>query len=455
MFKAVFLITVFSLVGLTQASFADVSLSVSPIDGSNTLRFGKVPLAGPDNKQEIRIRINSTGGDRYQVFQRVLEPMMDEKGDTLNLQAIEAQTLSNSNSYGTLFLQNTDHLGMSDQLVYSSGQSGTSDAFTIGYSLNQGLINAGGTFRGRLTFTVRGMGNASSDQVTIDVLLETSPSLKISVKGAHNPTWVHIKSSDTSERTADYVTLSFSGNLGQEVRIYQEVEDPLQDETVQALGTGILQLSAEGQTEGLRIQGLSSLASSRSLIYYSSKDADNFVIYFLVNADQVQEQDAGVYTGKIKYVVETDQGKQEFPVNIQCEIPPVFSMSITPPAGGVNFSHVLVNSPPQEQAVMVTVLSNLHKPYQVLQSLQTNMTNKQGKEFDSKYFTVQVEIPSGQKGQTNLTEFSPVQTGEYPVFSSDARGSGATFEVVYRLQGYAQMNAGDFLAPVRFSLNQK
>ncbi len=59
--------------------------------------------------------------------------------------------------------------------------------FIVGYSLNQTLINASGSFRGRLVFTVRGMGNDASDQVTIDVFLETSSSLKISVKGAHNP----------------------------------------------------------------------------------------------------------------------------------------------------------------------------------------------------------------------------------------------------------------------------
>ncbi len=63
-------------------------------------------------------------GSRYQVFQRILEPIVNEKGDALNLQAIETQTLTNSNSYGTLYLQNSDHLSMGDQLLYSSSQSG-------------------------------------------------------------------------------------------------------------------------------------------------------------------------------------------------------------------------------------------------------------------------------------------------------------------------------------------
>jgi hypothetical protein len=445
----------FFLIGLTQVCFAAVSLSVNPIDGSNSLRFDRMPTAQAESKQEIHIRVSSTNGNQYQVFQRILEPLADEKGEPLNLQAIETQTLSNSNSSGTLYLQNSDHLSMGDQLLYSSSQNGQSDSFIIGYSLNQSLINVSGTFRGRLVFTVRGMGNASSDQVTIDVFLKTSSSLKISVKGAHDPTRIHIKGSNTSEKTADFVNISYSGNSGQEIRIYQAVETLPQNETDQELRSDVLQIDAQGQTEGLRIQGPTSLRVARSLIYSGNKNEDNFNLYFLINNDQIQQQEAGAYKGRVKYIVETDQGRQEFPVDIDCDIPPEFTMNVITPPGGVSFSHVLANSPPQDKEVVVTVLSNLHKPYQVLQDLQTSMTNSQGKEFDNKYFTIQVEIPSGQKGQTNFTEFSPVQTGEYPVFSSDSMGSGATFTVVYRLQGHEQMSPGNFSAPIRFSLNQK
>lgn len=446
----------FYLAGLTQVCFATVSLSVNPVDGSNNLRFDKTPVAGMEFKKEIHIRVTSTNGNRFQVFQRFLEPIVNEKGEALNLQAIESQTLSNSNSAGTLYLQNSAPMSMSDQLLYSSSQAGVSDSFIIGYSLDPRLINASGNFRGRLIFTVRGMGNDSSDQVTIDVFLEsTTTSLKISVKGAHDPTHLRVKGSDTTQRTADYLNVSFSGNLGQGIRIYQEVEELPQNNMDQELGGDVLQLDTEGNTEGLRNGGLGSLRISRSLIYSSDKNEDSFVIYFLVNSLQVQQQDAGTYLGKINYVVETDQGKQEFPIDIQVNIPPVFTMNVTTPPGGVSFTHVLANSPPQDQEVSVTVFSNLHKPYQVLQDLQSGMTNQQGKEFDSKYFNIQVEIPSGQKGQTDFVEFSPMQTGEYPVFSSDASGSGATFKVLYRLQGYDQMSPGNFLAPIRLSLNQK
>ena len=445
----------FALWSFHRPVLAAISLSVNPVDGSNSLRFDRVPNATVEINQEIHIRVNSTNVGQYQVFQRILEPIVNEKGEALNLQAIKTQTLSNSNSSGTLYLQNSDQMSMSDQLLYSSSQSGVSDGFIIGYSLDRGLINASGSFRGRLIFTVRGMGNGSSDQVSIDVFLVTNPSLKVSVKGSHDPNRIRVRSTDTAEKEADSVNVSFSGNLGQDVKIYQVTENFPQNEAEQELGADVLQLDAQGDTEGLRIQGLNSLKTGRTLIYSSNKNEDNFVIYFLADSDQIQKQDAGSYTGKLRYLVETDQGSQEFPMDVQVEIPPVFIMNVTTPPGGVSFSNVLASNPPQDKEVLVTVLSNLHKPYQVLQDLQANMTDQQGKEFNSQYFNIQVEIPSGQTGRTDFAEFSPVQTGEYAVFSSDAQGSSATFKMEYRLQGYSQMSPGNYLAPIRLSLNQK
>jgi len=440
--------------GFSQASFAAVNLSVNPVDGSNSLRF-ESSSSLQAGKVQIHIRVSSTNGDRYQVFQRILEPIVNEKGDALDLQAVETQTLANTNTSGTLYLQNSGYMSMGDQLLYSSSQTGASDAFVIGYSLNQALINTSGNFRGRLIFTVRGMGNASSDQVTIDVFLETASNLKISVKGSRQPNRIRVKDSDTSEKTAEYVNVSFAGNSGGEIRIYQEIETVLQDDKGNELGAGVLQIDPQGATDGIRAEGATPLSPARTLVYSGNKGEDNFLIYFLVDPNQAQQQDAGKYFGRVKYVVETDQGKQEFPIDVECKILPVFTINVTTPPEGVSFPDVLPSSPPQEKEVVVTVLSNLHKPYQVFQNLQTNMTNTQGKEIDNKYFTIQVQIPTGQKGHTDLTDFTPMQTGDYPVFSSDSSGSGATFTVLYRLQGYAQMSPGSFLAPIRFSLNQK
>ncbi|MBF0511698.1 MAG: hypothetical protein HQL13_05135 [Candidatus Omnitrophica bacterium] len=390
--RTVTLIAFFFMVG-AQACLANVTLSANPVDGGSSLRFDRIAQSGPGNKQGIRIRVMSSDRARYQVFQRVLEPIMDEKGETLNLQALETQTLANSNSYGTLYGQNGSFLTMSDQLVYSSSQNGESDAFIIGYSINRNIVNVAGSFRGRLAFTVRGLGNSAGDEAVVDIILQTSSlgGLQVSIKGAHHRNHVHVKETDITQKDADFVTISYSGNLGGQVKIYQELETVPQTTTDENLGKDVLQLDMEGQTEGLRTQGLNSLGTNRTLIYSGNKAEDQFIIYFLINSAEAQKQAAGTYHGRIKYVVETDQGRQEFPVNVQCQIAPVFLMNITSLSGGVRFTHVLAGSV-QEQEVVVNVLSNLHKPYQVLQELQTSITNKQGKEFDKKYFTFLVAV---------------------------------------------------------------
>jgi hypothetical protein len=47
-----------------------------------------------------------------------------------------------------------------------------------------------------------------------------------------------------------------------------------------------------------------------------------------------------------------------------------------------------------------------------------------------------------------------METGEYPIFSSNDAGMPAAFKVIYRLKGYPQMAGGDYTAPIRYSLNQ-
>ena len=73
-FLLLFVIAFFSC---HQSSFAAVTLSINAVDGSNSLRF--MAAEGYTDKKELRIRVNSTGGKQYQVFQRVNEPLVNEK----------------------------------------------------------------------------------------------------------------------------------------------------------------------------------------------------------------------------------------------------------------------------------------------------------------------------------------------------------------------------------------
>ena len=89
-----------SLIFAPSVSFAAVSISVSPADGSSSLKLEQSYL-GLDNKKDVRIRVTSTDGKRYQVFSRVLEPIINDKGESLNVQSISLATMANSNTSGT------------------------------------------------------------------------------------------------------------------------------------------------------------------------------------------------------------------------------------------------------------------------------------------------------------------------------------------------------------------
>ena len=451
--KLIIIVIFFFCLGHASLSFADLVLSVNPQDGSNSLRLEQ-PLSALPTAKQVRVRITSTAGKHYQVFQRMLEPMVNEKGESLDLQAVETATIANSNASGTLYMQNVDHLGLGEQLLYSAGQGGASDAFTIAYSVRPDLLKSAGNFTGRIIYTVRSSEEPSQGQAELNVSLQAASQWKATIEGGRTPDRVRINDTDVTEKTADFVKVSFAGNPGQEVRIYQEMEIIPQNAEGQEFQPGVLMFYGSGRTDGLRAQSVAALGPTRTLIYAGRKPEDNFLVYYLMDPRIIGGQEPGEYKGKLKFEVETDKGREEYFINMECRIQPVFTMDVDVPAQGLSFTHVLAVNPPQDKEVTVTVHTNLHKPYQVVQDLQAPMTNEKGKEIAKEYFTVRVDFPPGQRGQTKFTDFLPVETGDHPVFSSDGKGSPAVFKVTYRLQGYPEMNAGNYLAPVRFSLNQ-
>jgi hypothetical protein len=228
-----------------------------------------------------------------------------------------------------------------------------------------------------------------------------------------------------------------------------------QNEKAREIGADVLKFSVSGGEGGsIKVRDVTSLDRQRTLIYAGTPTEDAFKLYFIMAPDRVQEQEAGTYLGKLRYVVEAGTDRQEFTIDLECQVEPVFSMDLEFPPEGMAFPNVLPTTPPMDKEIKVTVRTNLHKPYQIVQSVISPMINEKGVEIDKEYFTVKVEVPAGEKGRTRNTAFAPVASGENPIFYSDGEGSPASFKVVYRLQGYPQISAGSYQAPIRYSLNQ-
>lgn len=452
--KKSILLLVFYFIFGAPFSWAAVSLSVQSVDGSNTVRF-RGGMESSLERKEIRVRINSTDGRKYQVFQRLMEPLINEKGETLDFQALQMASVPGSNASGTLYMESIDRVGMGDQLLYSSGQNGESDSFLVAYALDSSRINGSGSYGGRMVFSVRTLGEPSQAQVSVNLQVEAFSSWKAQVTAGRSRDTVRVKDTDTSDAQADYGKISFSGAKGQEVRIYQQMDDLPRSAAGDYMRQGVLMFSAEASRQpGSVAAGAAPLAVSNTLIYSGRIDADDVLVKFFLNPDQISAQSAGAYSGRVRFVVETDQSRQEFGLALECDIKPVFTVDVMLPSGGVVFDNVLPNTPAREQVVQVKVRSNLRRPYQVLQDLPVTMTNDKGQSLKKDYFMMKVEVPAGEKGKTRWVDFSPVEIGESTVFSSDSQGTPATFNVLYRLQGYPQMSGGSFAAQIKYSLNQ-
>jgi hypothetical protein len=285
-------------------------------------------------------------------------------------------------------------------------------------------------------------------------MIETLSVWKAEVAGGRNKGLVRVKDTDVTDQSADFVKVSFAGSSHQEVRIYQEVFSLPEDAQANEMKEDVLRFSVGANDEkGVRAAGVSSLGRDSVLLYAGQAQENDIIIRFFVDPKVIALQDAGTYFGKVKYIVETNDKRQEFQVDLECEVQPVFTVDVILPPEGVSFKNILPNAPPSEHEVVVTVRSNLHRPYQILQDMQAPMVNEKGEALKKEYFSMKVDL-SGMKGKTKFTDFTPMETGEYTIFSSDNQGTAGTFKVIYQLQGYPQMSGGNYAAPIRFSLNQ-
>ncbi len=439
---------------VSATAYAGVDLSVTPIDGSNSLRFERLDNNNKHVRQ-VRLRVSSTGNERYQVFQRIYGPITNEKGQSLDLQAIETETMASSNTSGTLYLQSPDRLSYSQQLLYTSGQEGTGDSFMIAYSPKPEVIKEAGRFSGKIIYVVRALGDASQREIALDLFLDSAPHGKINIEGGKNPKSIRIADSTTAINSADFVKFEFEGDsFSGGINIFQEFELYPQNDSGAEIDSDAFRINVEGENSGLRIHGESGITKNRVLIYSGKQPQDDFLIYFLTDPDHIVKSGAGVYKGKLKYTVESDKPLQEFIIDFECRVQPIFMLDVQLPPEGLSFGRVLAASPAQEREITVEVRTNLRKPYQVMQNMPSLMTNESGKEFNQQYFTFKVSVPEGQKGSSRFSSQKEVEKGEYPIFFSDNAGSPAKFTVTYQLKGYFEMKTGNFLAPLTYSLNQ-
>ncbi|MFA5261686.1 MAG: hypothetical protein WC450_10700 [Candidatus Omnitrophota bacterium] len=431
-------------------AFAALTLSVTPSEGGSSIRFGRVDTLSSEDK-EVRVRVNSDEGQQYQVFQR-MTPLVNEKGETLDHPAILTGGLLGSNTGGTLYVQDIEQIGLSEQQIYSSDQAGTSDSFVVFYKVDPNALTVSGSFQGQMLYTVRPIGGGNIAETIITVTLECGGELKLETTGNAGPARVRIT---TDQRPLSDATFSivFTNNIeGNAIKIYQQIDTLPRDELMQPVEAGLIQYLALGGERGDILQEASGdLRPEQVLIYEGTASHDTIGVNYSVNQDLVQNYQAGNYEGTARYIIESRQGDQEIDVNLELVVAPVFELNVEYPSEGMSFHGTLETDPPQIKDIKVAVKTNLGKPYVVNQILQAPLTNEEGEEFSSEFFTFREELIDGD-GSVQHDDFSPVSKGEVPLYVSDDQGSSAVLNVSYRMKPYPNMQAGNYKVQVMYSL---
>lgn len=438
------------LIGPVQTNAA---ITISPIEGGTSLQFSSQDVLSQTGR-EIRVRVTSSGGQQYQVFQRWIQPLSSNMGGFPGRDVLRFYGLSGSNGSGTLYGHVPEYIGMTDQLVYTSSPSGMGDSFTLVYQIDPDRLNVSGQLTGRLMLILRPIGSGEVEDAFLDVLVDADLGLDIAVSGDRGIQAIRLNTRAPDEYT-DIVRFVINGNAGP-LRIYQEILNPivsLEDQT--PLPKGALRVSGSGYTDGVKFTGSADVDGNRTLIYESQRREDEWALQYELASSDLTPLKAGTYQGRIRYEIESGQIQKSFDFDVDIRVEPVFELSFTFPDGPVAFSKIFPGSGPQERSVLVTVDSNLQKPYVVSQKTPGRLRNEHGNTLESGYFMLKTTAPDELKGGLKFPEFTPVSIeDEQTLFISDRQGSPAEFNVFYRLVPYSDMSPGHYQTEITYSLGE-
>ncbi len=438
--------------GFCPSSESAFDLTASPLRGGSSLRFGRVTSAQTAN-QEVRLRINTNQGVQYQVFQSMIEPLISEKGEPLRASALKTYSITGSNALGTLYLQQMSSMKNIDDLVYTSNGTGQSDSFTMVYAIDPAQIDVSGRFSGKILYTLRPVSGGSQIQAYLDVFLEIPQDFKVQTQASSGLDTVRLHTRGAAGLEG-YFNISFSGNLGDSLVIYQDIDRLPANDRNEEIRKDMLKFSVSTTQEGATKYPGPTNISKRLMIYTSKDTSDTVNVRFSLDQDVIAEQKAGVYRGQVKYSLEKQGIAQILLLDLEITIDPVFQLDVSFPEGREpRFDDVLPNSPPQVKEAIIDVKTNLGRPYMVVQKIAAPLANIKGVVFKQEFFDMKVEGVSGQ-GKSSFEDFMAVPQEERAIFQSDAKGTPCKIRVLYRLKPYPEMEPGNYLTSIVYSLGE-
>lgn len=436
---------------------AAYAISVTLLEGAIDLRLDVGDIAA----KQARLNVNAQSG-AYEVHQKLVEALRDEKGEVLDPAAIMCETVKGSNSQGSFYNNQPFNLNTMEAIVYRSSSNGAADSFLVSYGLNKDALNASGQFRGRVLYTVVPAGRiASVEEQYVDICVNTKRNMTVKVATSnYDSQTVNISSATKDLR--GYAVLDISGGTTQQYDVYQQLEKPLANEKGETLPAGSLKLIVNSANGSSRYTSPTDITVANMLVYTSSATgaADSVTISFICDKDALAKIPVGTYKGKLIYAIRSaNDSWGPYEITLAVEAKAVFNIEVMPEEGvGFTFSRVKAGTGPLEKAAKVTVTSNTGRPYAVIQKVDPSLVNKEGQTIplEKNVFLSQAK-EAAQPGEIVFSQAAAVKPGDTVIYNSDAVGSSVRFAVIYTINLGLNSNvkAGDYNANINYALVEK
>lgn len=458
-----FLVPIFNIcIGLLYFYSFAIAADTFTLSYSLTEGGWRLELNPADPYKGVEITVNSDISTRYEVIQRVINPLQNKDKPGLILQDnFVFRGLRGTNRFGDFRVLVTDSPIRSDEVLYISDTSGNADSFTLAY----GIINLEdiepGYYTGRLAFILNAIGSGRP-QVTqvLDVYITVSKSTtsqpEIEISLINGSRYIVLKSQKEEMQSAD-VLVKINRRFKKSFNLLQHLSQPLQSQEGNRLDYEAINFVVKEVDLGSAVTSNTPLSRGFQNIYSSgaSGEADDYFVISYHLGD-LSTQRAGRYTAKIQYLLE-ETGLQTNleTLDLEIENPSIFELLITPldQKYAIEFRNLKPTEPPRESEVMIEVRSNLGKQYQVSQEVYAELTEKGGNTIPMQYFTL-CTLSLDTRGSLKFPQWQEVKKGSSVLLVSDELGSADKFRVVYKLECPGDLKAGDYSTRIIYSLSE-
>ena len=438
-----------------QAAF---SLEADPVISQNTIDFGELH-AGEESLREVRLKVTNDTAAKYRITQTLNSLPTNALGDTLVASLISIYI--KDGSQGTVEARTPIQMSSGNLLLYTSNDSGSGDSMTVVYYLSLPSTHGGGTFTTTLTYTLEplsGATSASVQSVTLNWTVTVRPSFEIHLKSATGASELtfYVKEPDQASELEQILQIEVHGELGTQYRIMHQLREPLRSEAGLLLPEEALTAEVEGE--------VAQLVSTQPVeVLTSDSQGKGTIITIRYRFSLIPTQSAGTYRSTLVYSVEPSSilpigvaATYLFPLTLVIE--PRFDLLMSYPQGkeGISFGSIkpAIGSQPEikTQEVQFQVVSNMGKPYQVVQLFQTPLVQEEGARINEENFKVMVrDFSLGNSDFSDQPKPVPIGAGSV-LYTSDSQGSPVTFNVAYQLWTTSNTRRGNYQTSVVFTL---